>query len=228
MISTIIARGTDEERKEKALFICKEQQIDIYDQQIFSPPTSDEKGSAEEKFGIALIRKIKQHAILKPVYSKWSAIVILEAHLLTLPAQQALLKLLEEPPEQTIIILTADREESFLPTICSRCKIVHLESSLKKPLQQDEIINKIILQQDISLGERLSFAETISKDHPELWIKEFIIAAREHMLKAINSDDLDLLRRMPKSLTSAQEAERLLSTTNANQRLVIEQLLLSI
>jgi len=228
MISTIIARGTENERKEKALNLCKEQQIDFYDQQTFSQPTSDEKGSAEEKFGIALIRKIKQRALLKPAYSKSSAVVILEAHLLTLPAQQALLKLLEEPPEQTIIILTTDREESLLPTICSRCKIIHLASGLIERPQHDDLIHAIILNQNIPIGERLSIAETITKDHPDLWVKALIITARQHLLEAVESDNVGILKKLPRTIVLAQETERLLTTTNANQRLVVEQLLLSI
>lgn len=52
------------------------------------------------------------------------AIIIDEAHQLTEPAQQALLKLVEEPGEQTSIIFLAESDQSLLPTIRSRCKIL--------------------------------------------------------------------------------------------------------
>jgi DNA polymerase-3 subunit delta' len=48
------------------------------------------------------------------------AVLIEDAHLLTTEAQNALLKTLEEPPEGTIVILTATSNESVLPTIRSR------------------------------------------------------------------------------------------------------------
>ena len=48
------------------------------------------------------------------------AIIIEDAHLLTVEAQNAFLKLLEEPPADTLIILTATSQTDLLPTITSR------------------------------------------------------------------------------------------------------------
>ncbi len=48
------------------------------------------------------------------------AVLVEDAHLLTTEAQNAFLKLLEEPPEDTVIILTAEGHSSLLPTIVSR------------------------------------------------------------------------------------------------------------
>lgn len=53
-------------------------------------------------------------------------LLIYEAQGLTEPAQQALLKTIEEPEKGTVVILTADSEISLLPTIRSRCKIIRL------------------------------------------------------------------------------------------------------
>lgn len=52
------------------------------------------------------------------------AVIVEQAHQLTEPAQQALLKTIEEPEEHTILILMAESDQSLLPTIRSRCKIV--------------------------------------------------------------------------------------------------------
>ena len=54
------------------------------------------------------------------------AIVIEQAHLLTIEAQNALLKLLEEPPAGTVLVLTAASGQALLPTICSRAQIITL------------------------------------------------------------------------------------------------------
>lgn len=50
------------------------------------------------------------------------AIVIEDAHFLTPEAQNALLKMLEEPPADTIVVLTTQSTESVLPTIQSRVR----------------------------------------------------------------------------------------------------------
>lgn len=47
-------------------------------------------------------------------------IIIEQGHLLTIEAQNALLKTLEEPPQDTVIILTAPSSASLLPTVASR------------------------------------------------------------------------------------------------------------
>jgi DNA polymerase III delta' subunit len=52
-------------------------------------------------------------------------VIIDEAHTLTTEAQNALLKLIEEPPPQTIFILIADHAEALLPTVRSRCTPVY-------------------------------------------------------------------------------------------------------
>lgn len=52
-------------------------------------------------------------------------VVIYPAEKLLLPAQQALLKLFEEPPENTRILLFASSPQSVLPTIVSRCAVRH-------------------------------------------------------------------------------------------------------
>lgn len=50
--------------------------------------------------------------------------ILLHADLATLPAQNAMLKILEEPPVNTQIILTCSSSSMMLPTILSRCQII--------------------------------------------------------------------------------------------------------
>lgn len=52
-------------------------------------------------------------------------IIIDLAHQLTLEAQNALLKVLEEPPASTLFILTTSRPESLLATVRSRCAEIY-------------------------------------------------------------------------------------------------------
>lgn len=64
------------------------------------------------------------------------AIVIEHAHYLTNEAQNALLKLLEEPPANTLMVLTADSLSGLLPTISSRLQsLIVLPVSLPQSLE---------------------------------------------------------------------------------------------
>lgn len=67
------------------------------------------------------IREMISMAYKKRAIGNDSLVVIIhEAQLMTLPSQNALLKILEEPPAQVHFILTADRPDGLLPTIRSR------------------------------------------------------------------------------------------------------------
>jgi len=67
------------------------------------------------------IRKVKDILNLKPFESDSSVCVIADAHLMTVEASNALLKILEEPPGKSLLMLLSDKRELILPTVISRC-----------------------------------------------------------------------------------------------------------
>jgi DNA polymerase-3 subunit delta' len=86
-----------------------------------------EKGEA---FGIDTVRNIRHFMTLRSTSAKPGAIVriavLSNAHTMTKEAQNALLKLLEEPPADSMLILTATSEQALLPTIVSRSQVLPL------------------------------------------------------------------------------------------------------
>jgi len=79
----------------------------------------------KSSIGIDEIRELQRFATLKlPGNSDTTQprrmLVVYDAHTLTTEAQNALLKLLEEPPKDTILLLSAAEEDALLPTIRSR------------------------------------------------------------------------------------------------------------
>jgi DNA polymerase-3 subunit delta' len=60
-------------------------------------------------------------APIKPYSSAYKIYIIPEAEKMTVQAQNALLKTLEEPPEYVVIVLITSNADAFLPTIRSRC-----------------------------------------------------------------------------------------------------------
>jgi len=71
---------------------------------------------------VAQIRELCLRLSLKPHEAEMRLAVITEAHTLNAEAGNTLLKVLEEPPEQTLFILTARQASDLLPTILSRCR----------------------------------------------------------------------------------------------------------
>ncbi len=75
---------------------------------------------------IEQVRRIQTDAALSPLEGRYRVFILREIERATLPAANALLKTLEEPPPQVILLLTCTRRDQVLPTILSRCQIVPL------------------------------------------------------------------------------------------------------
>ena len=79
-----------------------------------------------------------EQAPIRPALSKRKVFVINEAERLNVSSQNALLKVLEEPPSYCTIILLCTRLERLLPTIKSRCQIVRFG-----PVDEDRIVGQL-------------------------------------------------------------------------------------
>lgn len=76
--------------------------------------------------GIDLIRQMQDQIAVKPNGDRY-IVIIEESGLMTEEAQNCLLKTLEEPPGETVLVLLADNSEHLLPTIRSRCVRYRIE-----------------------------------------------------------------------------------------------------
>lgn len=121
---------------------------------------ADEAGKS---IGIDAVRQIEHFLSLKvPTGKAYNRTVIIEnAHLLTLEAQNALLKTLEEPPAGTFVILTSGSEQALLPTIRSRARLI----SIKRP---DQAAVKQHFQRQGAAEEAIQRAYAISGGLPGL------------------------------------------------------------
>ncbi|MCO5167571.1 MAG: DNA polymerase III subunit delta' [Planctomycetes bacterium] len=88
-----------------------------------------------QSIGIAQVQALLEDMALAPIEGGVRVFVIAPAGALTEEAQNALLKLLEEPPGRSVIVLVATREDELLPTVASRCRVVRLGE-----LSPDEVL----------------------------------------------------------------------------------------
>lgn len=116
-LSTLITGGNREKRLNK---------IESFRQNLPLPPQIID--GYQQPITIKTIRQFQKDINLSTELNQLQRHFILEAQNLTLPAQHALLKTLEEPPPRTQIILTADQPNSLLDTILSRCHHLPLTS----------------------------------------------------------------------------------------------------
>lgn len=88
--------------------------------------------------GIDEIRKIREAVGYHAAQGKYKVYIIDEVHMLTKEAFNALLKTLEEPPENVVFILATTNPEKIPPTIISRCQVIDF-----KNIEIDKIIERL-------------------------------------------------------------------------------------
>jgi DNA polymerase-3 subunit delta' len=84
---------------------------------------------------IERLRELKRSAALTIAEGRAKVFVIREADRMLALQQNALLKLLEEPPPATHLILTTSRRQALLPTILSRCQTVSFPPLSRKAVE---------------------------------------------------------------------------------------------
>ena len=90
---------------------------------------------------IAQIRGLIETLALKPYEAQLRVVIIAEAQSLNPSAGNALLKTLEEPPDRTLLILTAPRKSDVMPTIVSRCQMVRFNPASAESIAADLSVN---------------------------------------------------------------------------------------
>lgn len=224
--------------EDEASKICRKFNIDNFDLNILEKPD-------EVSIGIEDIRNFQQKISLTPFKGKFKSGIIKNAEKLTTEAQNALLKTLEEPPLNTILILLSERQELFLPTVLSRCKIIKLKEKISKipEKENDQYIKILISLSSCGVGEKLKIAQDTGKTKEEAvnFLEKMIIIAHQELVK-INMNDNSLrfndLNHFSKSnypapllikiLRQLNKTYTIMKTTNTNQRLTLENLLLNL
>ena len=86
-----------------------------------------EPAEGKRLLGVELVRDAIHLASQAPSEGAWRIFVLPQAELMTASTTNALLKTLEEPPPQVVLLLTSAEPEALLPTLISRCQPVPLQ-----------------------------------------------------------------------------------------------------
>ena len=90
--------------------------------------------------GVGDIRDLRERVLLRPTVGQFKVYIIDEVHMLTTEAFNALLKTLEEPPPQVVMILATTDIHRVPATIISRCQRFDF-----RRLTTDDVIGRLIL-----------------------------------------------------------------------------------
>ena len=148
-----------------------------------------------EKPNTISIDEIREQLIndvmIKPYSSPYKIYIIDEAQKLTLQAQNALLKTIEEPPAYAVLVLITTNPEVFLPTILSRCIQLKL-----RPLKDSVVSDYLTEKMGVSDGQADIYAAfargNLGKAIHLASSEEFALLYREVLTLLKNIKDMDI------------------------------------
>ncbi len=162
-------------------------------------------GGTRELIKIDQIRQLQRGLYYKPFEGRKKVVIIDGAENLVRAAANALLKTLEEPPPETVIILIATSLSLLLPTIISRCQKIRFQplsiESLRKVVSkalplQEEAVQLLALLSGGSPGRALQLTT------------DSILEARRELLQRVeqlNSHNAEELFQLSKKLTDDKD-----------------------
>ncbi len=157
---------------------------------------------------ISSIRQIKRDISLTNTKDKKKIFIISDADKMNIQSSNALLKILEEPPGNSLIILTTSRINFLLPTIFGRCQKIKFDS-----LSLNDIKNYILKVSNYSESEALFYAGlsegSISKCDEIL--KEDYLSLRENvidLLRAVVSGKKMMITSELRKITGVKDKEK--------------------
>jgi len=222
--------GDCQEMKNTAFALAEFLKISSFDVLYIIPKEGKSDISIEQ------IRKAKKHLSLSAYNSLYKFVIIDNAELMNSEAANALLKTLEEPQGNTILILITPKPELLPKTILSRLQEIRF-----KPISLNQIYKNFLNKDYINLLQKplndvFRAIEQISKaslaesrrEETEIFplLDCWLFFFRDLLInRSATNQQRDKFIKIIKEI---QKTKDLISTTNINQRLALENLILSI
>lgn len=103
---------------------------------------SDDKGKLRREIQVAQIREMAADAYVRPAQAEKKIYIIRDAGTMNAAAQNAALKILEEPPKYAVFLLCTESAEALLPTVRSRC--VELQLGGERPKAESKLAEEYL------------------------------------------------------------------------------------
>lgn len=147
--------------------------------------------------------QVNEDIQVKPYSSKYKIYIIPEADLMTVQAQNALLKTIEEPPAYAVIILLTENAQKLLPTICSRCVMLKFRNI------KDQLVKKYLMEElqipDYKADVCTAFAQGNIGKAVMLANSEYFNEIREEAVRLLREIDTMSVSDMAAAVKRCQE-----------------------
>jgi DNA polymerase-3 subunit delta' len=158
--------------------------------------------------------EIRPKAFLKPNEGRKTVIILTHIETMRTEAANAFLKLLEEPSEDLVFLLTTDNTEALLPTIISRCQHIQLSSLTAGQVTEALIKYEHTEREDAKYMGRISGGNYVTARYFDIQsLKEMREDIVSYLRKAYVQDAVSLIQ-IAKSWQSDHNIEALITLLN--------------
>ena len=160
--------------------------------------------SEKSSFGVDDVRDIIEEVYKKPFEKDKKVNIIHEGNKLTIQAQNALLKTIEEPPKGVYIIILCESLELILDTIKSRCEIYKLKPLTKSELYEYIKIKKFNYDEN-EIKSAIAFSEGVPRTIDSYFNDDKLRELRNNiviLIKNLNKNDLEDILQQEESFSN--------------------------
>ncbi|GMB10281.1 MAG: hypothetical protein NkDv07_0076 [Candidatus Improbicoccus devescovinae] len=151
----------------------------------FLPESSKQIDFDLKSIGVDEIRWLKKNCFLSPTESDFKIFIINNAHKITIQAQNAMLKILENPPKFVYFILLCENSKALIPTLLSRVQILRLDIQDNMHFKQKSVFKVAFeLFENLITNKKYDVLKLMSKYLKEREIfKEILILTRNLIIE---------------------------------------------
>lgn len=238
--------GSPEEKKEAALACAKS--VTGHDTETLNPDVcvvSLQEGS--DSISIEQARSIRRFLSFTSYFGKGKAVIIEGIEYMGEAAASTLLKTLEEPPKDSVLILISEQPGTIMPTILSRVQKVRFSEAEGGAIdKKKDMFYALAVCISGNAAERFTFVERIIDDEEDVfpyWISFYrdllhltVTGGEEYIentfylaeLKRVLEKSTYSRSQLANIVSELVRTEYILRTTNVNRRLALEYLILTL
>lgn len=206
------------------LMVCSHLQIDQEIKNLADKYKIDSKNAFDyfeispqkKQISIEQIRELKGHIYQKPTKAKVKFVAVKDADLLSMEAQNALLKLLEEPPPHAVIVLATERKQKLLPTVRSRTVEINVRFKKKRLSKNFELSGN-------NFDEAITILSQI--EDSKAWIDQQIENFYQKLIVEVGKNNQDEIEAISKRIEDLSYSKKLIEA-NVSAKFVLFNLAL--
>lgn len=192
---------------------CKKIQANIHPDVLVVKPTGT-------VLRIAQIRDVIGQLALKPYEARYRVVIVSDAQAMNPESANAFLKILEEPPDRTILILTTHQSSDLLPTILSRCQHIRFN-----PVDVDLLADRLVQSNGIDPDQARmvaamsggSFTQALrligaKNSRGRILVRNWLVSEMERLGSQPIGFSLALAEKLARDKDNITEALRILKT----------------